>query len=52
MLYFVDYSATMIIEADNEEEAKETFYQVYCDDTRQFAEVNCVESEEEYKNKC
>ena len=60
MVYFVDYNATMIIEAENEDEAREIFYQVYCDETRQLAEVTCVESEEEYlsrieeeyKNKC
>lgn len=52
MNYFVDYNATIIIEAENADEAREIFYQVYCDETRQLAEVICVESEEEYKNKC
>lgn len=47
MIYWVDYSASIPIEADNEDEARETFYQVYCDDTRQFAEVNCIEEQEE-----
>lgn len=47
MKFWVDYSASIMIEADNEEEAKETFYQVYCDETRSFAEVNTVEEVEE-----
>lgn len=47
MKFWVDYSASIMIEADNEEEAKEVFYQVYCDETRNFAEVNTVEEVEE-----
>lgn len=47
MKFWVDYSASIMIEADSEEEAKETFYQVYCDETRDYAEVNSVEKVEE-----
>lgn len=48
MLYSVSYSASLVIEADTEEEARETFYQVYAnDETREFAEVNYIEKIEE-----
>ena len=47
MKYWVTYLANIEIEADSEEEAKETFYQVYCDETREMAIVQNVSCEEE-----
>ena len=47
MKYWIDYHASILIEADNEEEAKDTFYQVYCDETREMAFIDNVEEFEE-----
>lgn len=47
MKFWVDYFASMVIEADTAEEAEETFYQVYSDETRQYSEVTNVNKIEE-----
>ena len=47
MYYWITYRASIEIEAENEEEAKETFYQVYADDTRIMATVEEVVEEGE-----
>lgn len=49
MKFWVDYHASMIIEADSEEEAEATFDQCYHigDETRYFACVDRVEKIEE-----
>jgi len=47
MYYWITYRASIEIEAENEEEAKATFYQVYCDETREMAIVENVTKEEE-----
>ena len=45
--FWVDYQASMKIEAETAEEAEELFYQVYNDDTRQYLQVNEIEEIED-----
>lgn len=46
MKYWIDYHASIEIEAEDEEEAKATFHQVYEDDTRILAIIDNVTEEE------
>lgn len=43
MKFWVDYQASIEIEAENSKEAEAIFYQVYADETREYAEVTNVE---------
>ena len=44
MKFWIDYKASLEIEADNADEAEAIFYQVYGNDkTREFSEVTNVE---------
>jgi len=45
--FWIDYQASILIEAENEEDAEKTFYQIYNDETRQFLQVDNIEEEEE-----
>jgi hypothetical protein len=45
--FWIDYQASIVIEAENEEDAKATFYQTYNDETRQFLQVDSVEEAKE-----
>ena len=45
--FWVDYDASILIEAETAEEAEQIFYQCYLDETRRFAEVKDVEAKEE-----
>lgn len=49
MKFWVDYIASMVIEAKDAEEAENIFYQVYQDETREYSEVTCVSEIEEEK---
>lgn len=44
--FWVDYQASIQIEAETVEEAEDIFYQVYADDTRRYARVNDIEEAE------
>ena len=45
--FWVDYDASMLIEAETAEEAAQIFYQCYSDETRGFAEIKNIEEEKE-----
>ena len=40
--FWIDYEATIMIEAETEEDAENIFYQVYADDTRHLAHINKI----------
>ena len=44
--FWVDYQASIQIEAETAKEAENIFYQVYVDDTRRYARVNDIEEVE------
>lgn len=41
--YYIDFSATVIIKAKNEEEARDKFWQEWLPDGLMYAEVNTIE---------
>jgi len=45
--FWVDYEASILIEAEDKDEAKEIFYQCYLDETRRYAEIKAVEEKTE-----
>ena len=46
--FWVDYQASMVIEAETAEEAEDIFYQVYAgNETRKYTQVNDIEEVEE-----
>lgn len=47
MRYWIDYKASIVIEAEDEKEAEAIFHQVYEDETRIFAQVERILEEDD-----